>query len=218
MKASVILLCVFAAFVAATDSDPKAADSTTTAAPPLRTIAPKQPITFSDLTPQELSFYLQYWRENTVPPGPGTVMPGGWKWPDWPDKRDKAPQAESKFDPELAKLIQTTNALPKPQGKINHYVGEQAEDKGDSNEDEDDEDNEDEDDGGDNEDTSPASPLEKRKQKNPCKRGCRADIHCCPGDRCFYGVCLGPQKPPRDVKREIYEFYASADTESERDE
>ncbi|OGM49778.1 hypothetical protein ABOM_001577 [Aspergillus bombycis] len=203
MKASVVLLCVFAAFVAATEGDTRAADSTTTAAPALRSVAPPQPIRMSDLTPEETSFFLQYWREHLAPPGEGVVMPGGWKWP---AKRDESSQAEVKWDPELSKLTHAVDALPKPQGKITHYFGEQLQDKGESNEDNEDDD----DDSADDEDTSPSSPLEKRKQ-NPCKRGCRADFHCCSGDKCFYGVCLGPQKPPRDVKREIYEFYASVD-------
>ncbi|KAE8141385.1 hypothetical protein BDV38DRAFT_279283 [Aspergillus pseudotamarii] len=208
MKASTILLCVFAAFGAATEGDPTVVDNSPTPTQAQRTVAPTHPIKFSDLTQEEAQFVFQYMREHLHPPFPGTEMPGGWKWP---AKRDGPSQPGSEFDPELSKLIHTIETLPRPQGKLNHYIGVKLEDKDHSNEDEDD--------STDVEGTSPATPLERRKQ-NPCKRGCRADFHCCPGDRCFYGVCLGPQKPPRDAKREIYERYAPADetTKSEEDD
>ncbi|OOO07996.1 hypothetical protein OAory_01044960 [Aspergillus oryzae] len=205
MKASTVLLCLFAAFAAATEGDPTVADETPTPTQSLRTVAPTRPIKLYDLTPEEQRFVFQYMRDHGFGPYPGTVMPGGWRWP---DKRDGSLQPETEFNPDLSKLMHIMDTMPKPQGKINHYIGEKSKGKDDSNED--DEEDEDEDDGSDDEDTSPASPLGKRKQ-NPCKRGCRADVHCCPGDKCFYGVCLGPQIPPKESKREIYERDAPAD-------
>ncbi|KAE8338732.1 hypothetical protein BDV24DRAFT_166054 [Aspergillus arachidicola] len=205
MKAPTVLLCLFAAFAAATEGDPTVADETPTPTQSLRTVAPTRPIKLYDLTPEEQRFVFQYMRDHGFGPYPGTVMPGGWLWP---DKRDDSSQPETEFNPELSKLMHIMDTMPKPQGKINHYIGEESKGKNDSNED--DEEDEDEDDSADNEDTSPASPLERRKQ-NPCKRGCIADVHCCPKDKCFYGVCLGPHKPPKQVKREIYERYAPAD-------
>ncbi|KAE8352259.1 hypothetical protein BDV28DRAFT_4773 [Aspergillus coremiiformis] len=60
------------------------------------------------------------------------------------------------------------------------------------------------------------APLEN---SGPCDRGCRVDQHCCPGDGCFFGVCIGPHRPPREVKREIHERYAPGENDSagERD-
>ncbi|KAF5859145.1 hypothetical protein ETB97_003237 [Aspergillus alliaceus] len=63
-----------------------------------------------------------------------------------------------------------------------------------------------------------SSPVNLLVSRGPCNRGCRVNQHCCPGDSCLYGVCLGPHKPPRASRREIHERYGPADQTKKSEE